>query len=177
MLCFRGGPPKPPPPGADLHGPQLASPKQQMELCMFNSLHLHPAAVRCDMVVHQAFRSRRVRKTGIGGEVRHGVTSGVSRETSSNKHVTSQFHRDHRPIPPIRITRIHCTICLPRVGWTGHLLFDRSCCKIFQGCGPLGRKSCDANWMYPLETCETTHHMVSSRTDHLDFGGSDPCIF
>ena len=43
---------------------------------------IHPAAVRCDMVLHQAFRAGRVRKNGIGGEVRHGVTSGVSGETS-----------------------------------------------------------------------------------------------
>ena len=35
----------------------------------------HPAAMRCDTVLHQAFRARRVRKTGSGGEVRHGVTS------------------------------------------------------------------------------------------------------
>ena len=34
-----------------------------------------PAAVRCDMVLHQAFRARRARQNGIGGEVRHGVTS------------------------------------------------------------------------------------------------------
>ena len=32
-------------------------------------LVLQPAAVRCDMVLHQALRARRVRKTGIGGEV------------------------------------------------------------------------------------------------------------
>ena len=43
---------------------------------------IHPAAVRCDMVSHRAFRARRGRKTGVGGEVRHGVTSGVSCETS-----------------------------------------------------------------------------------------------
>ena len=43
---------------------------------------LHPAAVRRDMVLHQTFRARGVRKTGIGGEARHGVTSGVSCETS-----------------------------------------------------------------------------------------------
>ena len=47
-----------------------------------NSNSIHPAAVRCDTVLHQAFRARRVRKSGIGSEVRHGVTSGVSRETS-----------------------------------------------------------------------------------------------
>ena len=40
-------------------------------------LGVHPAAVRCDMVLHQVFRTRCVRKTGIGGEVRHGVTSDV----------------------------------------------------------------------------------------------------
>ena len=39
---------------------------------------VHPAAARCDMVLHKAFRARSVRKTGIGGEVRHVVTSGVS---------------------------------------------------------------------------------------------------
>ena len=44
--------------------------------------NLHPAAVRCDMVLHQAFRARLVRKIGIDGEVRHGVQSGVSCETS-----------------------------------------------------------------------------------------------
>ena len=36
-----------------------------------------PAAVRCDMVLHQAFRARHVRKHGISGKARHGVTSGV----------------------------------------------------------------------------------------------------
>ena len=48
------------------------------------------------MVLHQAFRARRVRKTGIGGKVRHGVTSGVSCETSVNKHVTPHLHRESR---------------------------------------------------------------------------------
>ena len=51
-----------------------------------------PAAVRCDMVLHRAFRARHVRKNepGISGEVRHGVTSGVSCQTSLNtKHLTS----------------------------------------------------------------------------------------
>ena len=48
------------------------------------------------MVLHQAFRARRVRKNGISGEVRHGVTSGVSHETSLNKHVTPHFHREYR---------------------------------------------------------------------------------
>ena len=43
---------------------------------------IHPAAVRCDMVLHQAFRARHVRTNSIGGAVRHGVTSGVSCETS-----------------------------------------------------------------------------------------------
>ena len=56
---------------------------------------IHPAAVRCEMVLHQAFRARRVRKNGIGGEVRCGVTSGVSCETSLNKHVTPHLHREH----------------------------------------------------------------------------------
>ena len=43
---------------------------------------IHPAAVRCDMVLHRALRARHVRTIGIGGEARHGVTSGVSCETS-----------------------------------------------------------------------------------------------
>ena len=47
------------------------------------------------MVLHQAFRARHVRKTGIGGEVRHGVTSDVSCETSSNKHATPHLHREY----------------------------------------------------------------------------------
>ena len=47
------------------------------------------------MVLHRAFRARHVRKTGIGGEERHGVTSGVSYETSLNKHVTPYLHREY----------------------------------------------------------------------------------
>ena len=33
-------------------------------------------------------------KNGIGGEVRHSATSGVSYETSSSKHVTPRLHRE-----------------------------------------------------------------------------------
>ena len=46
------------------------------------------------MVLHQAFRARSVRKTGSGGEVRHGVTSGVSCETSLiiTNNVTPHLH-------------------------------------------------------------------------------------
>ena len=58
---------------------------------------LHPAAVRCDMVLHQACHARRERKHTIGGEVRHGATSGVSCETALNKHVTPHLYRDERP--------------------------------------------------------------------------------
>ena len=47
------------------------------------------------MVLHQAFRAKCVRKAGIGGEVRHGVTSGVSRETSLNSYVTPHLHREY----------------------------------------------------------------------------------
>ena len=50
------------------------------------------------MVLHQAFRARLVRKNGIGGEVRHGVTSGASCKTSLNKHVTPHLDRDHNVI-------------------------------------------------------------------------------
>ena len=54
------------------------------------------------MVVHRALRARRVRTTGIGGEVRHGVTSGVSCETSLSKYVTPRLHRQCHPLdrPP-----------------------------------------------------------------------------
>ena len=52
---------------------------------LYRSIPLtHPAAARRDMVLLQAFRARRVRRNGIGGEVRYGVTSGISRETSLN---------------------------------------------------------------------------------------------
>ena len=37
-------------------------------------------------------------KNGIGGEVRHGVTSAVSRETSLNKHVTPHLHREYQAL-------------------------------------------------------------------------------
>ena len=41
-------------------------------------------------------RARRVRKNGIGGEVRRGVTSGASCETCLNKHVTPHLHRKYQ---------------------------------------------------------------------------------
>ena len=59
---------------------------------------IHPAALRRDMVLYWAFRARHVRRNGIGGEVRHGVTSGVSCETSLNKHVTPHLHREYQMI-------------------------------------------------------------------------------
>ena len=46
------------------------------------------------MVLHQAFRARYVRQNGIGGEVRHGVTSNVLRETSSIEHVIPRLCRE-----------------------------------------------------------------------------------
>ena len=52
-----------------------------------NNNNVHPEAVRCDMVSHRALRARRVcEKISIGGEVRRGVTSGISRETSLSKY-------------------------------------------------------------------------------------------
>ena len=48
--------------------------------------HAHSRAQSCGgrraLVLHQSFRVRPVQKNDIGGEVRHGVTSGVSCETS-----------------------------------------------------------------------------------------------
>ena len=49
------------------------------------TISLRPAAVRCDTVLHRAFARDMYDKSGVGGEVRHGVTSGVSCETSSTK--------------------------------------------------------------------------------------------
>ena len=43
---------------------------------------IHPAAVRCDMVLHHVCCAILVRKAGTGGVVRHGVTPGVLCETS-----------------------------------------------------------------------------------------------
>ena len=39
---------------------------------IYTHIH-HLAAMRCDMVLHRAFRARLVRRNGIGGDVRHGV--------------------------------------------------------------------------------------------------------
>ena len=39
---------------------------------------LLPAAARCDVELHQAFRAGHARANGAGREVRHGVTSGDS---------------------------------------------------------------------------------------------------
>ena len=47
------------------------------------------------MALHQAFRARPVRNIGIGGGMRHGVTSGVSCETSLKMHVTPHLHREY----------------------------------------------------------------------------------
>jgi len=55
---------------------------------------LQPAAVRCYTVLYQAFRARRSLRNGVGGEVLHGATSGVSRETSGRRHVTPHLHRE-----------------------------------------------------------------------------------
>ena len=65
-----------------------------MHACMHACMHtqversraLHCAVVRCDLVLHQAFRMRHLRNKDFGGEVRHGVTSGVSRKTSVSLH-------------------------------------------------------------------------------------------
>ena len=74
-------------------GPQYAA---VAGVCVCRGMfgHVHPAAVMCDMVLHLAFRARRVRKTGIGSEVRHGVTSGISCETSLSRHVTPHLPRE-----------------------------------------------------------------------------------
>ena len=60
------------------------------------AFYLQPAALSCDMVLHQVFRARCVRKTSIGGRVRHGVKSGASCETSKAWNVTPHLHREYR---------------------------------------------------------------------------------
>ena len=45
-------------------------------------------------------RERHVRKNGIGGEVRRGVTSGVSCETSLNNYVTPTPHLHREYVRP-----------------------------------------------------------------------------
>ena len=57
-------------------------------------LEILPAAMRCDMVLHQALRAGHVRKSGSGGEVRHGVTSGASCETYLNKLLIPHLNRE-----------------------------------------------------------------------------------
>ena len=91
---------------SNAQGPHRGTPPPEIEYDKFSKLMLqrkslvrvskeHPAAVRCDMVLHQDFRARLVRRNGIGGEVRHAITSGVSRETSLNKPVTPHLHREY----------------------------------------------------------------------------------
>ena len=68
-------------------------------ICMCIYIYIYIAkiwrlTVRRDMVSRQLFRAGRVRKAGIGGEVRHGVTSDVSREASLNRHETPHLHRE-----------------------------------------------------------------------------------
>ena len=50
--------------------------------------HAWPAPRSRRVTTSRILRARCVRETGIGSELRHGVTSGVSRETSLNKHAT-----------------------------------------------------------------------------------------
>ena len=75
-----------------LNGPSVG--RVQLDLTALPQTVL-PAAVSCDMLLHRAFRARHVRNHGICCEVRHGVTSGVSCETSLNKHVIPHLHREY----------------------------------------------------------------------------------
>ena len=68
------------------------------------------------MVLHQAFCARHERKTGIGGEVRHGVTSGVSCETSLNKSSRDHLETSSRASTETsgivsRTTEYHVVMC------------------------------------------------------------------
>ena len=55
------------------------------------------------MALHRASRLRRARKHGIGGEVRHGVTtSGGSCETSLNRCVTPHLHREYGQLSKVQ---------------------------------------------------------------------------
>jgi len=116
--------------------PRISGERKQQPVCPLPSIALHPAAVRCDMVLvtpyiwewhvywqgslqkawintnscrkaqrtstnaqvlppelHQAFSTTHVRNNCIWGEVWRGVTSGVSRETSTTMDVTPHLHR------------------------------------------------------------------------------------
>ena len=72
------------------------------------------------MVLHQAFLARHPRKTGIGEEVRHGVTS--SCETSSNKHATPHLPGEYNAPAWLRrggsgrcnMLRCHAALCYSR---------------------------------------------------------------
>ena len=72
---------------------------------------VHPAAVRCDMVLHRAFCARHVRKDGIGGEVRHG-------ECYIGRFVRDIFKQLCNTSPPQGV---------PCVGW--HYLSNATCLK------------------------------------------------
>ena len=78
---------------------------------------LHPAAVRCDMVLHRAFCARHVRTNGIGGEVRHGVTSGISCGTSLNNYVRPHLHREYEGVRDAHTSRLcaHACMAWPRI--------------------------------------------------------------
>ena len=95
-------------PRAETGRPSAASRPRRLE-----STALHPAAVRCDMALPRVFRARHVRNNSIGGEVRHGATSGVSCETSLDKHVTPHLHREcptalpHAPSLTLPAPRAH----------------------------------------------------------------------
>ena len=107
------------------------------------SLHF-TAAVRCDMVYIRRFERDTYEKNGIGGEARHGVTSGVSCETSLNKHVTPHLHREYTRSPledppsfrtkPLKILRHYLWtngfLSNPAPGenhLSGHLVMETGC--------------------------------------------------
>ena len=81
---------------------------------------LHPASVRCDMVLHKAFRARRLPTKSIGGEVRHGVTSDVSRERRLKhemQHLTSKGSADRRRGESSRSQPGACPAPSPAAQW------------------------------------------------------------
>ena len=104
-------------------------------------MRVHPAAVRCDVVSHQVWRARHVRTTGIGGEVRHGVTkircfvrdiSTQACNTSPPQGVALFLESHGRNIQgrpgTARLQRVSCC-------FSGHLLGGTTCLTLLVGYG------------------------------------------
>ena len=125
-------------------------------------------------------RPRRVRKTGIGGEVRNGVTSGVSCEAASNRYVTPhlavEYHDDLSSRPGRRMGGAACPVgsapnsdlrrasrvrCARRVG-------VRAAASKKLGAGSLGEIwQREATGPGGVEQCETPEYLATAEHSYL----------